>query len=131
MHLADSDSNNCGQFLCFQIVALEFSFFYWFNFFPFFDKERITTELKEPVKGLLRKVGQEDTWASIRNRLNGLTVVSEFSNAICEFNLDETTLDTMVQELRNYGRSLVVELTREASADVLMLMKNRYVGSEL
>lgn len=82
-------------------------------------------DLKDPVKSLVREGSPEDAWASIRNRLESLTAVSEFSNAINKFNLDQAAVDTRVQEIRDYARSLVKQVAREACEEVLILMKQR------
>ncbi|KAB1226343.1 hypothetical protein CJ030_MR1G002813 [Morella rubra] len=88
-------------------------------------EEQVPIELKEPVKCLLREASQEDVWASIRNLLQTLTAVSEFSNAVDEFDFDQAAVDTLVQEIRDYARSLVEVLAREESRDVVIFMKDR------
>ncbi|KAB1215776.1 hypothetical protein CJ030_MR4G007229 [Morella rubra] len=90
-------------------------------------EKQVTIELKEPVKCLLREASQEDVWASIRNHLETLAAVSKFSNAVNEFDLDQAAVDTMVQEMRDYARSLVEVLAREESRDVLIFMKDRFL----
>ncbi|KAB1226341.1 hypothetical protein CJ030_MR1G002811 [Morella rubra] len=89
-------------------------------------EEQVRRDLKDPVKSLLREGSPEDAWASIRNRLESLTAVSEFSNAINKFNLDQAAVDTRVQEIRDYARSLVKQVAREACEEVLILMKQRF-----
>lgn len=80
----------------------------------------------EPLEFLL-EAGREDTWASIRKLLKRVTevAVSEFSTTIAGFELDQATVDMMVQTLRNHARNLVEKKAREEAGKVLIRMKDR------
>lgn len=89
-------------------------------------QKKLTEALIAPVESLF-EVGGEDTWASIRRLLKRETeaAVLEFSTAIEGFELDQSTIDTMVQNLRNYARNVVEKKAREEAGKVLMRMKDR------
>lgn len=92
------------------------------------DHEKNLTEaLSGPVESLF-EVGDEDTWASIRRLLKRETEadVLKFSTAIAGFEMDQATVDTMVQNLRSYARNVVVKKAREEAGKVLIRMKDRF-----
>lgn len=80
----------------------------------------------EPLEFLL-EAGREDTWPSIRKLLKRVTevAVSEFSTTIAGFELDQATVDMMVQTLRDHARNLVEKKAREEAGKVLIRMKDR------
>lgn len=90
-------------------------------------EKRLTLALTEPVESLL-EAGRTDTWASIRKLLKRETdvAVSEFLTTIAGFELDQTTVDAMVQNLRDYARNLVKKKAREEAGKVLIHMKDKF-----
>jgi hypothetical protein len=82
--------------------------------------------LSGPVEALF-DAGENDAWTSIRKLLKRETevAVSEFSTAVASFELDKPTIDTMVQNLREYGRNVVEKKAREEAGKVLIRMKDR------
>lgn len=90
-------------------------------------EKQLTNALTHPVESLFEAGGNE-TWASIRKLLKRETqvAVSEFSTAIAGFELDKATIDTMVQNLREYARNIVVKKAREEAGKVLIRMKDRF-----
>ncbi|XP_065854509.1 protein ROOT HAIR DEFECTIVE 3 homolog 2 [Euphorbia lathyris] len=90
-------------------------------------EKQLTEALTGPVESLLEAGGNE-TWASIRNLLKRETeiAVSEFSNAVATFELDESAVETMVQNLRDHGRNIVEKKAREEAGKVLIRMKDRF-----
>lgn len=89
-------------------------------------QKQLSAALSEPVESLF-EAGGKDTWASIRKLLKHETEVaaSEFSSAITGFELDQETLKTMLQNLREYARNVVEKKAREEAGKVLILMKDR------
>ena len=89
-------------------------------------QKRLTLALTEPVESLL-EAGRTDSWASIRKLLKRETdvAVSEFLTTIAGFELDQTTVNTMVQNLRDYARNLVKKKAREEAGKVLIHMKDK------
>lgn len=77
----------------------------------------------------LLEAGGKDTWASVRRLLKRETeaAISRFSSAVASFELDQSTFDKMVQNLRDYARSIVEKKSREEAGKVLILMKDRYL----
>lgn len=104
-------------FMHFQIVL---------NADALLSQKRLALALTEPVESLL-EAGQKDAWASIRKLLNRETqvAVSDFSATIAGFELNQATLDTMTQNLRDCARSLVEKKAREDAGKVLIRMKDR------
>ena len=51
--------------------------------------------------------------------------VSEFSTAISSFELDQRTVEKMLQDLRDYARNVVEKKAREEAGKVLIHMKDR------
>ncbi|XP_065625961.1 protein ROOT HAIR DEFECTIVE 3 homolog 2-like [Quercus suber] len=90
-------------------------------------EKQLTLALNEPVESLL-EAGRRDTWASIRKLLKRETevVVSDFSKTIAGFELKQTTVDSMVQNLRDYAINLVRKKAREDAGKVLICMKDRF-----
>lgn len=95
--------------------------------YPFLQK-KLDQALAAPVESLL-EAGGKDTWASIRRLLKRETeaAISGFSSAVTCFELDQSTFDKMVQNLRDYARSIAEKKSREEAGKVLILMKDRYV----
>ncbi|GLT59121.1 hypothetical protein SLA2020_319580 [Shorea laevis] len=90
-------------------------------------EKQLSKALTEPVESLLES-GGKDTWASIRKLLKHETetAVSKFLTAISGFELDQATIDNMVQDLRDYARNLVEKKAREEAGRVLIRMKDRF-----
>ncbi|KAJ6761106.1 PROTEIN SEY1 [Salix purpurea] len=90
-------------------------------------EKQIADALSGPVEALF-EAGELDAWASIRKLLKRETevAVSEFSTAVASFELDKPTIDTMVQNLREYGRKVVEKNAREEAGKVLIRMKDRF-----
>ncbi|KAA3479113.1 protein ROOT HAIR DEFECTIVE 3-like protein 2-like [Gossypium australe] len=90
-------------------------------------EEKLRQLLCEPVESLFDAAGR-DTWASIRKLLRRETETAalEFSTAISSFELDQPTIESMLQGLRDYARNLVVKKAREEAGKVLILMKDRF-----
>jgi hypothetical protein len=89
-------------------------------------QKQLTDMLSGPVEALF-EAGENDAWTSIRKLLKRETevAVSEFSTAVASFELDKPTIDTMVQNLREYGRNVVEKKAREEAGKVLIRMKDR------
>lgn len=89
-------------------------------------QKQLTEALTEPVESLF-EAGEKDLWASIRKLLKRETVVavSEFSTSVTSFELDSSTIDSMVQTLREYARNVVEKKAREEAGKVLIRMKDR------
>ncbi|XP_022723300.1 protein ROOT HAIR DEFECTIVE 3 homolog 2-like isoform X2 [Durio zibethinus] len=90
-------------------------------------EKQLSQSLSEPVESLLDAAGR-DTWASIRKLLTRETetAVSEFSTAISSFELDQPTVEKMLQGLRDYARNVVEKKAREEAGKVLIHMKDRF-----
>ncbi|CAK7336936.1 unnamed protein product [Dovyalis caffra] len=90
-------------------------------------EKQLTDALAGPVETLL-EAGESDAWASIRKLLKRETevAVSEFSTAVASFELDKSTIDTMVQKLRECARNVVEKKAREEAGKVLIRMKDRF-----
>ncbi|KAI8524674.1 hypothetical protein RHMOL_Rhmol13G0166300 [Rhododendron molle] len=91
------------------------------------QEKKLDQAVAAPVESLL-EAGGKDTWASIRRLLRRETeaAISEFSSAVTGFELDQSTFDKMVQNLRDYARSIVEKKSREEAGKVLILMKDRF-----
>ncbi|KAM7500350.1 hypothetical protein LguiA_024764 [Lonicera macranthoides] len=92
-------------------------------------EKQLTIALTEPVESLFEAGGKE-TWASIRKLLKRETdaAVSGFSSAIAGFELDQSTFDKLVQDLRDCARSLVKKKAREEAGKILIRMKDRFAS---
>ncbi|KAL8033898.1 hypothetical protein ABFX02_13G186200 [Erythranthe guttata] len=90
-------------------------------------EKRLSAALTEPVESLF-EAGGADTWASIRNLLKRENDIaaSAFSSAIAGFELDQKTVDKMVQNLKEYGIQLVERKSREEAGKILIRMKDRF-----
>ncbi|OMO70466.1 Root hair defective 3 GTP-binding protein, partial [Corchorus capsularis] len=90
-------------------------------------EKQLTQALSEPVEALFDAAGR-DTWASIRKLLarETETAVSKFSTAISSFELDQPTVEKMLQDLRDYARNVVEKKAREEAGKVLIRMKDRF-----
>lgn len=82
--------------------------------------------LAAPIESLL-DFASSDTWSSIRNLYKSAMekAVSELLATFSGFELDRVTLDSMVTELRIYGKSVVEKKVREEAGKVLIRMKDR------
>ncbi|MBA0778309.1 hypothetical protein Gotri_006184 [Gossypium trilobum] len=89
-------------------------------------EKQLVQSLSEPVESLFDNAGR-DTWASIRKLLTRETgiAVSEFSAAISSFELDQSTVEKMLQDLKDYARNVVEKKAREEAGKVLIRMKDR------
>ncbi|KAJ4901604.1 Protein ROOT HAIR DEFECTIVE 3-like protein 2 [Raphanus sativus] len=90
-------------------------------------EKRLTQALSAPVESLLEAGGKE-TWPSIRTLLKRETeaAVTDFLDVVTGFELDHATTDAMVQNLKDYSRSLVEKKAREEAAKILIRMKDRF-----
>ncbi|KAL4386024.1 hypothetical protein GQ457_09G004330 [Hibiscus cannabinus] len=90
-------------------------------------EEKLRRSLSEPVESLFDSAGR-DTWASIRRLLTCETenAVSEFSTTISSFELDQPTMESMLQGLRDYARNLVMKKAKEQAGKILIFMKDRF-----
>ncbi|CAN1810161.1 Protein ROOT HAIR DEFECTIVE 3 homolog 2 [Linum perenne] len=90
-------------------------------------ENKLNQALSHPVESLFES-GEKDTWASIRRLLKRETdaAVAEYSTAVAGFELDEATIDTQVQNLREYARNVVEKKAREDAGKVLIRMKDRF-----
>lgn len=52
--------------------------------------------------------------------------VTNFLKDIAGFELDQSTIETMVENVRSCARNIVVKKAREEAGKVLMRMKERY-----
>ncbi|XVF87054.1 hypothetical protein PTKIN_Ptkin18bG0089700 [Pterospermum kingtungense] len=91
-----------------------------------YEKE-LSRSLSEPVESLFGANGK-DTWASIRKLLARETKIaaSKFSTAISSYELDQPTIEKMLQDLRDYARNVVEKKAREEAGKVLIRMKDRF-----
>jgi hypothetical protein len=89
-------------------------------------QKQLAKALAEPVESLF-EAGGKDTWLLIRKLLKRETeaAVSEFSDRIAGFELEEETIEKMQQSLRDYARKLVENKAREEAGKVLIRMKDR------
>ncbi|XP_038982208.1 protein ROOT HAIR DEFECTIVE 3-like [Phoenix dactylifera] len=88
---------------------------------------QLTAALAEPVVSLFDAAGQ-DTWPSIRKlyKREMENVLSGFSTSLSGFELQIGKLDTMVANLKEYGKNLVEKKAREEAGRALMHMKDRF-----
>ncbi|KAG5516036.1 hypothetical protein RHGRI_036923 [Rhododendron griersonianum] len=91
------------------------------------QEKKLDQALAAPVESLL-EAGGKGTWASIRRLLKRETeaAISGFSSAVSGFELHQSTFDKMVQNLRDYARSIVEKKSREEAGKVLILMKDKF-----
>eukprot|EP01018_Ginkgo_biloba_P028053 Gb_27309 [translate_table: standard] len=87
----------------------------------------LSEALAEPVASLL-DAASSDTWPAIRKILNHKTnvAVSEFSSSIDGFEIDDDTAHKMVENLKDYGRSVVEKRAKEEAGQALIRMKDRF-----
>ena len=85
-------------------------------------QKKLSAALTEPIESLL-EAGGKDSWASIRNLLKRETetAASELSSAIVGFELDQETVKTMVQNLRDYARNVVEKKAREEAGNIIFI----------
>ncbi|KAG6469468.1 hypothetical protein ZIOFF_074185 [Zingiber officinale] len=88
---------------------------------------QLNKALAEPVEALL-DAAADDTWSSIKNLLQRETesATSGFASALATFDLDQATMDKMIERLKQYGRSVVESKAREEAGRVLIRMKDRF-----
>lgn len=91
-------------------------------------QKKLSDALVEPVEVLFES-GGANTWASIRSLLKRESDIaaSVFTSALAGFDLDQETVETMVNNLKDYARKLVERKAREEAGKVLILMKDRFV----
>ncbi|XP_057986092.1 protein ROOT HAIR DEFECTIVE 3 homolog 2 isoform X4 [Hevea brasiliensis] len=90
-------------------------------------EKQLADALTEPVESLF-EAGGRDTWVSIRGLLKRETevAVSGLLADFASFELDRSTIDTMVQNMRDYARNVVERKAREEAGKVLIRMKDRF-----
>ncbi|RWW76308.1 hypothetical protein BHE74_00015607 [Ensete ventricosum] len=90
-------------------------------------QKKITEALVQPVESLFDSAAQ-DIWASIRKLYRHETenAISRYSSSLTGFELDQSTFDKMMADLKNYARGVVVRKIREEAGKVLIHMKDRY-----
>ncbi|KAF0896715.1 hypothetical protein E2562_027058 [Oryza meyeriana var. granulata] len=90
-------------------------------------EKKLLDALAGPVQSIL-ETGERDSWACIRRlyRRECENAILAFSASLTEFELDQTTIQKMVMELREYARGIVEEKAREEAGNVLMRMKERF-----
>ncbi|KAI4299294.1 hypothetical protein L6164_032765 [Bauhinia variegata] len=91
------------------------------------SEKHLAEALNEPVESLF-EAGGKDTWASIRKLLKREieAAVSEYLSAIAGFDLEQETINTMEQNLRDYARKSVEIKAREEAGKILIRMKDRF-----
>lgn len=89
-------------------------------------QKKVEQALTGPVESLF-EFGGKDTWPSIRELLKRETeaAISGFSTDVTGFELDNETLNQMVQNLKDYATTVVEKKARAAAGKVLILMKDR------
>ncbi|CAN1221471.1 Protein ROOT HAIR DEFECTIVE 3 homolog 2 [Linum grandiflorum] len=90
-------------------------------------ENKLDNALSHPVESLFES-GEKDTWASIRKLLKRETdaAVAEYSTAVAGFELDEATVKSQVENLREFARNVVEKKAREDAGKVLIRMKDRF-----
>ncbi|KAL8508380.1 hypothetical protein ACS0TY_018840 [Phlomoides rotata] len=90
-------------------------------------ENRLSEALIQPVEALF-EAGETDTWASIRSLLKRESdaAASAFASAIAGFELDESAVEKMVRDLKEYAKKLVERKSREEAGKVLIRMKDRF-----
>jgi hypothetical protein len=89
-------------------------------------QKKLSDALSGPVQSIL-ETGERDSWASIRRLYRRETekAILRFLSSLSEYDLDQTTSDQMVLELREHARSTVEKKAREEARNILMRMKER------
>ncbi|KAL3520395.1 hypothetical protein ACH5RR_018544 [Cinchona calisaya] len=92
-----------------------------------FEKQ-LNAKISEPVESLFDS-GGKDTWALIRRLLKRETdvAISGFSTAAGGLHLDEEEFGKMVQNLKDYSRSVIVKKAREQAGKVVIHMKEKFI----
>ncbi|XP_062197057.1 protein ROOT HAIR DEFECTIVE 3 homolog 2-like [Phragmites australis] len=90
-------------------------------------EKKLSDTLAGPVQSRL-ETGEKDSWASIRRvyRRETENAALAFSTSLSEFELDQTTSNKMVSDLREHARSIVEMKAREEAGNVLLHMKERF-----
>ncbi|XP_068647516.1 protein ROOT HAIR DEFECTIVE 3-like isoform X2 [Aristolochia californica] len=90
-------------------------------------EEQLNKALIEPVEALL-DAARDDTWQAIRTLLQRETdaAVSEFSSALSGFDLDKSSVEKMLGELKDYARHVVESKAKEEAGRILIRMKDRF-----
>ncbi|CAA0823843.1 Protein ROOT HAIR DEFECTIVE 3 homolog 2 [Striga hermonthica] len=90
-------------------------------------EERLSAALIDPLEALFEG-GGANTWASIRNlvKRESNKASSSFLRAIAGYELDQSTVDKMVNNLKEYARKLVRNKSKEEAGKVLIRMKDRF-----
>ncbi|XP_051128957.1 protein ROOT HAIR DEFECTIVE 3 homolog 2-like isoform X2 [Andrographis paniculata] len=92
-------------------------------------ERQVSAALNEPLESLSEAPGT-DTWASIRSLLKRESdaAASAFFSALTGFELDQATIDDLVQNLKEYARKLVEKKSRDEAGKVLIRMKDRFAS---
>ncbi|XP_062182418.1 protein ROOT HAIR DEFECTIVE 3 homolog 2-like isoform X2 [Phragmites australis] len=90
-------------------------------------EKKLSDALARPIQSIL-ETGERDSWESIRRlyRRETENAALAFSASLSEFELDQTTSNKMVSDLKEHARSVVEMKAREAAGNVLMHMKERF-----
>uniref|UniRef100_A0ACD5YZ61 Uncharacterized protein n=1 Tax=Avena sativa TaxID=4498 RepID=A0ACD5YZ61_AVESA len=90
-------------------------------------KKKLSDALSGPVQSIL-KTGERDSWASLGRlyRRETENAILRFLNSLSEYELDQTTSDQMVLELREHARCTVENKAREEAGNILLHMKERF-----
>ncbi|KAG9455655.1 hypothetical protein H6P81_000163 [Aristolochia fimbriata] len=90
-------------------------------------EERLNKALVEPVEALL-DAARDDTWEAIRTllRREADAAVSEFSSALSGFDLDQSSVEKLLGDLKDYARHVVESKAKEEAGRVLIRMKDRF-----
>lgn len=93
-------------------------------------QSRLSAALTEPLECLF-EASEMDTWASIRSLLKheSEAAASAFSFSVTGFELDQATLDKMVNGLKEYARKLLERKSKEEAGKVMIRMKDRFALS--
>uniref|UniRef100_A0A0D6QSC7 Sey1/RHD3-like three-helix bundle domain-containing protein n=1 Tax=Araucaria cunninghamii TaxID=56994 RepID=A0A0D6QSC7_ARACU len=88
---------------------------------------QLNNALAEPVASLL-DTALPNTWQEIRKLLKHVAekAASDFMSAIAGFEIDDVTAAKMIEDIKNYGRTVVEKKTREEAGQVLIRMKDRF-----
>ncbi|KAM0944076.1 putative P-loop containing nucleoside triphosphate hydrolase [Dioscorea sansibarensis] len=92
-------------------------------------ERQLTGALAEPVESLFDAAGAgQDTWASIRKLYKRETenALLGFSASLSGFELDRSTSDKMLENLKAHARGVIEKKAREEAGKALMCMKDRF-----
>ncbi|KAH7666188.1 RHD3/Sey1 protein [Dioscorea alata] len=92
-------------------------------------ERQLTGALAEPVESLFDAAGAgQDTWASIRKLYKRETenALLGFSASLSGFELDRSTSDKMLENLKAHARGVIEKKAREEAGKALIRMKDRF-----